>query len=74
MPKLDPFTIRRITKFVEDHRAKSGQLPTLKDFEASSFDRELVDTAVRVGLLEAFYVTLTNGTIVKGYKINTAGN
>jgi hypothetical protein len=66
---LDPFTSKRITRFIEDHRASSGALPTLKDFEAAGLPRELIDQAVRKDLIELFYVTLTNGTIVKGYKI-----
>lgn len=74
MPKLDPFTARRITKFVEDHRAKTGQLPTVQDFESNGIARELIDSAERNGLIEKFYVTLTNGTVVKGYKIKASGN
>lgn len=70
MSKLDPFTERRILKFVGDHRGAEGSLPTLKDFDAAGFGKEIVDAAVKQGLIEQFYVTLTNGTIVKGYKIN----
>jgi hypothetical protein len=66
---LDAFTSKRITRFIEDHRKSSGVLPTLKDFETAGFARELIDVAVRKDLIELFYVTLTNGTIVKGYKI-----
>lgn len=74
MARLDPFTTRRIIKFVQDHRTGSGQLPTLKDFEENGFARDLVENAVKDGLIEQFYVTLTNGTVVKGYKITTSGN
>lgn len=74
MARLDPFTTRRIIKFIEDHRARSGQLPTLKNFEENGFARELVENAVKEDLIEQFYVTLTNGTVVKGYKIKTSGN
>jgi hypothetical protein len=66
---LDPFTQKRILRFIEDFRQKSGALPTLKDFETAGFARELIDQAVRKDLIELFYVTLTNGTIVKGYKV-----
>jgi hypothetical protein len=66
---MDPFTSKRITRFIEDFRRNSGALPTLKDFEAAGFARELIDTAVKKNIIELFYVTLTNGTIVKGYKI-----
>lgn len=66
---LDPFTSKRITRFIEDHRKASGSLPTLKDFETAGFARKLIDQAVRKDLIEQFYVMLTNGTVVKGYKI-----
>jgi hypothetical protein len=70
MAKVDPFTLKRMARFVEEFR-KSGQLPTLKDFEAGGFARETIDTAVRAEQLVQLYVTLTNGTIVKGYKVVT---
>jgi hypothetical protein len=69
MPKLDPFTRQRITKFVENFRAESGQLPTLKDLASAGISKELVKSAISDELLSEFYVTLTNGTIVKAYKI-----
>ena len=62
--------------------AKPGDLPpdmvvatigeekvTLKDLDEAGFDRTLVNDAVRSKAIEEFYVTLTNGTVVKGYKI-----
>jgi hypothetical protein len=67
--KLDLFTERRILKFIGDHRAKEGSLPTLKDLDAAGFGKEIVEAAVKQGLIEMFYVTLTNGSVVKGYKI-----
>jgi hypothetical protein len=66
---MDLFTGKRITRFIEDFRKAQGNLPTLKDFESAGFSNDLIDTAVRKDLIELFYVTLTNGTIVKGYKI-----
>jgi hypothetical protein len=69
MAALDPFTARRLVRFVEEFRSGQGQLPTLKDFEAGGFGREVVESAVRDRLIEKFYVTLTNGTVVKGYKV-----
>ncbi len=69
MAQIDPFTTKRLQKFVEDYRRNQGQLPTLEDFEKSGFDRELVKKATHAEVLEKFYVTLTNGTIRKGYKI-----
>lgn len=71
MAKVDPFTQRRLTQFIETYRRDSGQLPTLQAFEKAGFARELVDRAERDGVIEKFYVTLTNGTIVKGYKVCT---
>jgi hypothetical protein len=70
MPKLDPFTQRRIRKFVENFRSTQGQLPTLRHFQEAGFSKEIVDLAVTDRVLEEFYVTLTNGAVVKGYKIN----
>lgn len=67
--KLDPFTRRRLVRFIEGFR-KDGQLPTLKDFELAGIARETVDAGVRDKAIERFYVTLSNGTIVKGYKVS----
>ncbi len=75
MAKLDPFTVRRLTRFVEDHRRSTGQLPTLQDFEKNGIARELVDQAVRQEVLEQLYINLTRGNLVskgpmvKGYKV-----
>ncbi len=66
---LDPFTRRRLVRFIEDFRTRSGQLPTHNDLEGNSFDGELIKSAIKEKVIEEFYVTLTNGTIVKGYKI-----
>lgn len=71
MNKLDPFTERRIVKFIGDHRTKEGSLPTLKDLDAAGFGKEIVDAAIKQNVIEKFYVTLTNGTVVKGYKLKT---
>ena len=69
MAKLDPFTQRRIARFIEDFRKRSGQLPTLGDFEKNGMDRNLVDQALKDSIIEKFYVTLTTGTIMKGFKV-----
>lgn len=66
--RLDPFT-QRLLKFIEDFRARSGVLPTLQDLGQAGFDRDCVEQAVRQQLIEQFYVTLTSGTVVKGYKV-----
>ena len=69
--RLDPFTQRRLLRFLEEFRARQGVLPTLKDFEAGGFERDQVEQAIRQGLIEQFYVTLTSGTVVKGFKVKT---
>jgi len=68
MSKLDPFTVRRLWKFIEDFRQRQGQLPTLRDLETGGFDREVVELATREKVVDSLYVTLTNGAIVKGFK------
>lgn len=69
MPRIDPFTRKRIEKFIEDFRAQFGQLPTLNDFESIGIDAKKIDEAVRDGFISEFYVTLTNGVVKKGYKL-----
>jgi hypothetical protein len=68
MPKLDPFTRRRLQKFLLDFRQNKGQLPVLSDCEKAGFDKTTMDQAVKEKLAGEFYVTLTTGAIVKGYK------
>ena len=68
MPTPDPFTLKRIERCIEKHRTASGQLPTRQDFEAAGFQRDTIKEAERSGFIEELYVTLTNGTIMKGYK------
>lgn len=69
MSRVDPFTQKRIEKFIEDFRAKTGELPTLNDFEEIGIEKSKIDAAVRDGFISEFYVTLTNGVMKKGYKI-----
>jgi hypothetical protein len=66
---MDPFTKRRLTRYIEEFRSNQGQLPTLKDLEAIGFDGDRVKEALKEKVIEEFYVTLTSGTIVKGYKL-----
>lgn len=68
MARLDPFTQKRLTRFIDDFRTRSGVLPTLQDLEKAGFDRTLIDLAVRQKVVAQYYVTLTSGTIVKGFK------
>ncbi len=65
----DPFTLKRLQTFVAELRKKSGALPTLKDLDAAGFSKETVEAAKKKKLIEEFYVTLTNGNIVKAFKI-----
>ncbi len=69
--KLDAFTSKRLVKFTTAFRERSGQLPTLQDFEKEGFSKEVVEAGEKAKLIEQFYVTLTNGTILKGYKVKT---
>jgi hypothetical protein len=64
----DLFTLRRLAKFVETFRHQVGQFPALKDLEEEGYSRSLVQSAVRKKLIKEWYVTLTSGAIVKGYK------
>jgi hypothetical protein len=56
-------------KFVEDFRARSGQLPTQSDFASAGFEKSHLSEALKSKLIEELYVTLTSGTTVKGYKL-----
>ena len=69
MKTVDPFTQRRLRKVIEDFRAKSGQLPTHANLIENGFDHDTIKAALKAGMIEEFYVTLTNGTVVKGYKV-----
>lgn len=71
VPQLDLFTSRRIKKFVETFRTNTGQLPTLKDFAQAGFDQDTVELGIKNEILEQFYVTLSNGSIVKTFKLKT---
>lgn len=68
MAELDPFTRARLFRFIDEHRRREGTLPTLQDLERGGFAKALVNDAVRQGLLSELYVTLTSGSVVKGYK------
>lgn len=69
MTRVDPFTRRRIIRFIEEFRTQNGQLPTLRDFAKQHIEESQVDGAIRDGAVEMVYVTLTNGNVVKGYKV-----
>lgn len=69
MGKLAPFTRLRLIRFVENFRGSSGQLPTLRDLQENGFDGDQIKQALKEQIIEEFYVTLTNGTIVKGFKL-----
>ncbi len=69
---LDRFTERRLTRFIETFRAAQGQLPTIQDFAKEGMSEDVLKAAIKAGAIEPFYVTLTNGTIMKGFKIKQA--
>jgi len=70
MSRIDPFTRKRLEKFVTDFRDHSGVLPTLADLAKAGFDKQKVDSAIKDQVLVEFYVTLTSGTVLKGYKLH----
>ncbi len=65
---MDLFTLKRLAKFVAEHRLSSGQLATYQDLEKAGFSKEEIQSAKKKKLIEEFFVTLTNGTIMKGFK------
>ena len=69
--EIDSFTQKRLIRFVSDYRKQSGQLPSLRDFEIAGFPKELIEAATRKKLLEQFYITLTNRSILKVYKVRS---
>ena len=69
MPKLDVFTLRRLCRFIDEHRHKTGQYATLKDLAENGFEKEVVDRAERDKVILELPVNLTNGSVVKGYKV-----
>jgi hypothetical protein len=70
MSKLDLFTEKRLKRWLEEFRKKTGQLPTLRDLSEGGFTAESVKLALKGQVLEEFYVTLSNGSVVKGYKLH----
>jgi hypothetical protein len=66
---MDTFTQKRLIRFVEKFRLETGQLPVLNDFAKEGFDKACVQKAESLQLIEQFYITLTDGSIRKGYKI-----
>jgi hypothetical protein len=72
MERIDSFTRKRMERFVEEFRARSGQLPTLSDLADHGFDKDKVEDAIHDHILSEFYVTLTNGMVKKGYKLYQA--
>jgi hypothetical protein len=69
--KPDPFTFHRLCRETKRYRDAHATLPTLRDLEALGFSKDVVDAAVKAGHLVELYVPMTNGALVKGYKIRT---
>lgn len=70
MSRLDPFSRKRLKNFVTDFRSRSGVLPTLEDLAKAGFPKSKVDDAIKDKIISEFYITLTSGTIVKGYTLH----
>ena len=66
---LDQITKRRILNFIRGFKTKTGELPTFRDLEEGRFGEDIVKQAVKDGLIEELFVTLTSGTIVKGFRV-----
>ena len=66
---MDAFTLKRLCKFVSDHRAQKGLMPTLADLNSNGFPKELVQLAVKKKLLKELYSDMTSGAVVKVYKV-----
>lgn len=69
MSKTDSFTLARLCREVLRHREVHATLPTLRDLEKAGFAKEVVEAAVEAGRLVELYVPMTNGALVKGYKV-----
>ena len=67
---LDPFTQRRLVELIKNFRVRTGQLPTLQDLMKGGFSQECVEQAIKKKCIEQLYVTLTNGSVVKAYKVH----
>lgn len=65
---VDPFSVKRLRKFVEDFRNQTGQYATLKDITQAQFDEATLKEALKKKAITQLYVTMTSGAVVKGYK------
>ena len=65
---LDPFTQRRLARWIDAFRASKGELPTRQELVSAGYTKDQIQAALKSKLLVELYVTLTNGTIVKVYK------
>lgn len=65
---MDSFSLRRLKKFVADHRERTGQLATQRDIEEGGFDAETLKAALKQKLIKELYSTLTTGAVIKVYK------
>ena len=66
--EIDPFTRKRIHHFIEMFREKTGQLPSLRDLTDNGFEKPLIQKAEKEKIIEMYYVTLTTGAVIKGYR------
>ncbi len=70
MPSADLFTLKRLCKFIEDHRAQKALMPTLSDLDQNGFPKEVVQAALKKGLIKELYSDMNTGAVVKVYKVN----
>lgn len=68
---MDAFSLKRLQKFVGEHREKTGELATIQDIERAGFSSDDIAFAEKKKAIESFYVTLTNGVIKKAYKVKS---
>ena len=65
---VDPFSLKRLKKFVEEFRARTGQYATQRDLESANFDGETLKAALKKKVVQELYVTMTSGAVVKVFK------
>ena len=66
---MDPFTIKRLTSFIETFKAKNGRDASAKEVEQQGFSKELLKKLVQKGLLKKHQVTTQSGSTENRYKL-----
>ena len=60
--------MKRLQKYVREFRDREARLASAGDLDAAGFDASVVASAVKEGLIDELYSTLTTGAVVKGFK------